>query len=283
MSSIVPFICTMMILNNGLNKSHHSSYEDHSHVSHNLFSEETNRYANISSSYPNQWSDTISALGARMNNITPVNGFYCYSYSDITCAKIVQFRSSQYQGLNDPYSIEQIERIRTSCQTANIEALRGQIDALQCNILRQNLYSNAIKDLQNCVEKVTNESSDDQVVATCSTDKNSNAEIATKEKLRDLLNEQMAASLCSFKEHDILTPNEVRQEFERSTIISPSMHGVCVTSIREPKPIVIQSESDCPGSKTKDKKSFVQKFGDALYKVTDILNMFIDLFISDDF
>lgn len=244
MSSIVPFMCAMMILNNGVNKSHHSSYEDYSHVSHNLFSEETNRYTNIASSYPNQWSDTISAFGARMNNITPVNGFYGYPYSDITCSEMGQFRSSQYQGLNDPYSIEQIERIRTSCQTANIEALRGQIDNLQCNILRQNLYSNAIQDLQKCVEKVMNEPNNDPVVTTRSSSDR------TDENIEDLY----AVAVQAMKD--------------------AKLHNAkCMTDPIAP----------CPKNEAKNKKSFIQKIGDALYKVTDILNILIDLFISDDF
>ena len=257
MSSIVPFMCAMMILNNGVNKSHHSSYEDYSHVSHNLFSEETNRYTNITSSYPNQGSDTISAFEARLNNITPVNGFYGYPYHDlsksllelgynsnITCAEMGQFRSSQYQGLNDPYSIEQIERIRASCQTANIETLRGQIDNLQCNILRQNLYSNAIQDLQKCVEKVMNEPNNDPVVTTRSSSDR------TDENVEDLY----AVAVQAMKDAEL-------------------RNAKCMTDPIAPY----------PKNEVKVKKSFVQKIGDALYKVTDILNMLIELFISDDF
>lgn len=273
MSSIVPFMCAMMILNNGLNKSHHSSYEDYSHVSHNLFSEETNRCTNIASFYPNQWSDTVGALGARMNNFHISNSG---PYSDIhdiswankmanavneygwTTSEVTDWLrqscagSSQYQGLNDPYSIEQIERIRTSCQTSNIQALRNQIDNLECTILRQNLCSNAIQDLQNCVEKVIGDPKDQEITLYCD-------------------NQPYITCRTSNEFSDVDLKDVYKKVLETKIEIHLN------------DPIPIWSTDSCPGVKTKDKKSFIQKIGDALYKVTDILNMLIDLFISDDF
>lgn len=138
-----------------------------------------------------------------------------------------------------------------------------------------------------------------------------------KKQLRDLLNDQLQASITeisSLGERSILTPDEVRHEFNSSTVTKDNHEATlycdnqpyitCRTSdecsdvdlkdvyekVLETRieshikdPIPIWSTDSCPGTKTKDKKSFVQKIGDALYKVTDTLNMLIDLFISDDF
>lgn len=230
MSSIVPFICTMMLLNNG-------SYMNQYGSCRNVF-DYNNHFCNYSEYY-NTFNSNSCGYSA--------SDFYKRLAEQSTNARI-----------NDCYN-----RINTSI-------------------------------LETCCSKED-----------------------VKKQLRDLLNDQLQASITeinSLGERSILAPNEVRQEFNSSTFTKDGHEATlycdnqpyitCRTSdecsdvdlkdvyekvletrieSRIEYPNSIQSTESCPGSKTKDKKNFFQKIGDALYKVTDIFNMLIELFISDDF
>lgn len=215
MSSIAPFICTMMILNNGSHMNQYGSCR-------NVF-DYNNQFCNYSEYY-----NTFNSNS------------YGYSTSDFYKRLAEQSTNAR---INDCYN-----RINTSI----LETCCGKEDAKK-----------QLRDFLN-----------DQLQASI--------EVQHKFKSSTVAKDNHEATFyCDNQPYITCRTSNERSDVDLKDVYKKVLETKIETHLKDPIPI--WSTDSCPGVKTKDKKSFIQKIGDALYKVTDILNMLIELFISDDF